>query len=509
MKASAGASEATLTPRTTGGAGRVHRRQYVVGPEPFSPHPNWVCERLDETTWLSRCPELRTRLVDDRDGRRWALLGLAVDTRPDEATPEERIAATPTAEVPEARHCWAGRWTLLGDGQLHLDATGLLGCYYAHESGRLWASSSPALMSKISGSADTDATAPRELEYAIGIGWLPPPQSQHPNVHRLLASQVLDLRSGVEARRLLPDDDTSLEGPERIEAVRIAMVTTLRRLAALGEPLWLGLSGGHDSRTILALSMQAGIELRAFTRISPRMSVADRQLPEFLAADTGIEHTLFRGSDREASRERIAFEHTAGHVSSGDALPYFRAERAELDGIAIGGQTFEVFSGDHGPLARLAEPGDPEPTALQIARAFREPMPSRACDGLTDWLRWSALHPEPNLDWRERFSLEQETGGWLASKEQLYDLDGVTRFPVFNAGCNYRMLLGPVFGPAPGSSIQLELIRRSFPELLKRPFNPPDLHFGWRGLVRAKGWGLPAYLGMRASQTLRWRWRCA
>jgi len=490
---------------------RPHHRQFVIGPLPHRPYEDWCTRRLDDQTWVSHCPDLRVGWAHDADGAAWALLGLAVETREERAMPLDEISRAPTARVPDLCASWAGRWVLVGGHRLHVDASGLLGCHYGTSQEQAWASSSPALLADILFGDGPPRIDSRRLRYEHGIAWIVPPSTRFAGMSRLLPSQVLDLRSaGVAWRPLLaplrPEERASAR--ERIAgAFRIA----LRRLSEIDSRLWLGLSAGYDSRTILALCRHADVDVKTFTRITARMSVADRLLPPELARACGYEHVFLRGRRGNPDRARLVAQHSAGHVSDGDARPFLDGDRDDLEGIAFGGHAFEIFTGDFDQLEAVPDLEATPEMARRIADAFGEPGDSTAAGDLLQWLRWTAAHPEPALDWRDRFFLEQDNAGWLSSKEQLYDMNRVERFPIVNAARNYALLLSIPTEECYDSALQVDLMRRACPELLAYPINPPDMYFGLRGLVAAKSIGLPRYLydnarkklGRRATTVLR------
>ena len=209
------------------------------------------------------------------------LLGLAVQTLENERDPLEQISASRSAAVPDLYPAWSGRWMLVGEGGVHLDASGLLGCFYgAGSSGAIWASSSPALLERAlapSGRLDTD---PRRLRFEEGLSWYPPPRSRLEGVRRLLPSQLLDLEEGaVRARPLLPPIDASRGYDETLDLLASAFVTAMRRLPTGPEPLWMALSAGLDSRVVIAAAERAGVDYVPFMRISGRMSAGDRLIP--------------------------------------------------------------------------------------------------------------------------------------------------------------------------------------------------------------------------------------
>ncbi|MEO1015920.1 MAG: hypothetical protein AAFX08_12100 [Pseudomonadota bacterium] len=480
-----------------------HRRQFVIGPRPYAPNADWIATEIDGFV-VSRCRELPTRVVTDADGARHALLGRAIESRSDRCGPADALSNARTADIQTLYAGWAGRWALFSGGALHLDASGLLGCYYGKRDGAMWATSSPALAAGLVG-PDADGPADRRpLRYEEGLSWVVPPRSRISGVKRLLASQVLDLHAGTVTKRpLLPGHGASVSPDQTIDDIVEAMATTLSRLAETALPLWLGLSAGYDSRTVLALCRKAGAPVRTFTRIAPRMSVADIVLPPALAAQCGVDHVFLKSRSADHRRRGLAAEHAFNHLSDGDALPFLRGERDELSGLAIGGHAFEMFSGDYGPLEPLKEILDTQEHADRIAAAFGYNAGSPAALALKDWITWAVSDAERGMDWRDRFFIEQDNGGWLSAKEQLYDLNAVERFPVLNAARNYALLLSLPDDLTDKSKVQLEIIRRTAPDLLDYPFNPPDLTFGLRRLVAAKAEHLPAYMLGRLARRLR------
>ena len=473
---------------------KPHRRQCVIGTKPFLPYKNWYSRQLNSSTWLSYCPELRAGFTQDADGEFWGLLGLAVETLEDKLEPLAEIAQTPSDQVSKLYPSWSGRWLLIGQSQVHIDASGLLGCFYCMTpDNQMWVSSSPTLLASLLSSEKESSPAvdSRSLHYETGISWITPPRSRFMGIKRLLPSQVLDLKDGsIRPRLLMPPIDPSLGFDKTLELVKSSLVTALRRLPkeAEGSPLWLGLTAGFDSRLLLAIARCAGIDFLPFTRISPRMSIADRLLPPKLAQVCGYKHVFLRNrkQERNLERKQLVAEHTASHVSDGDAEPFITGVRDGMEGISFGGHGWAIASGFF-KLRQLPNTvDDSQIGAEQIARLFGEPANSTAVAGLRDWLEWLLEHPQMHLDWRDRFFLEQRQAGWLSSKEQLYDLTQLERFPILNAARNYALLLGLEESQRLGSLVQEELIRQLAPELLQYPFNPPDNYFGTLQVIVAQ-----------------------
>ncbi|PZD74129.1 hypothetical protein C1752_01449 [Acaryochloris thomasi RCC1774] len=481
----------------------LHRRQFILGPTPVNPNGHWHSVSVSASIDLSHCPELRVGNAQDLDGTRWFLLGLAVETQPHRSAPLVDIAKTTTDKVPELSANWAGRWILLDEKMLYLDASGLLGCFYGQTSeGKTWASSSAALLAEV---LSAEVTDPRHLHYETGISWYPPPRSQFLGIQRLLPSQALRLETGNPIPRpLMPAIQPERAYEQGLELIQQSLVTTLKRLSTQNQPLWLGLTAGYDSRLMMALCRVAQIEVKLYTRVAARMSIADQRLPPLLAEVCGYSHTFLRRDQRFPERQALVEAHSGGQISAGDAEPFVRGDRDQLKGLAFGGHGFAIASG-FWRLRELPEVmPNPKTGAKLMAQLFQERETSSATAGLQEWLAWIARHPHPHLNWCDRFFIEQRQAGWLSAKEQVYDLTDLVRFPILNCAYLYALLLSIPESQRLNSLIQEALIRRTVPELLDYPFNPEDLSFGPLQILSTKAHSLPQYLLGKAASKTRW-----
>ena len=467
---------------------RAHRRQFVLAPAPVRPAPDWVAEEIAPGLVLSRCPELRVRRATDASGASWTLLGWALPTREGDADPPDDLAGLPTEAVAARTAAWAGRWALIGAGRVLPDAGALLGCLYGRSSdGALLVTSSPALGRRLRMAAPRPVADPRRLVHERGVSWFPPPRTCFEGLSRLLPSQALDLVTGEPLpHAALPPIEPAGDLGLVVGRVAAMLSAALARLGALGDPVWLGLTAGGDSRAVLALAARVGADLRPHTRITPRMSVADRVMPPTLARAAGYGHEAHRDRPSGASRAAMLEAHAAGSVSEGDARPFLAGSRDDLAGVLVGGHGFEVATGFSDWRALPAEVPEPEAGGRAIARFLGEPEGSRAEAGLAAWLDWVRRTPVPHLDWRDRMYLEQRHAGWLAAKEQVYDMQDVARVPLLNAGAVYAAMLSLPEGYRTAGRLQGDLVRLGAPALAAFPVNPPDARF----LLRRPAWVL-------------------
>lgn len=224
---------------------RSHRRQFIIGPKAVHPYDDWCCHQLDALNWVSYCPELRAGWTRDADGAPWVLFGLAVETLEDKANPLAEIARTRSVDVSDLYASWAGRWVLLGRGQVHMDASGLLGCFYGKApNNQTWVSSSPALLARILSPDALLTVDPRSLRYEVGISWFTPPRSRFAGMYRLLPSQAIALDSGdIQPRPLMPPIEPARGYDETLDLLKRSLVTAMRQLPR-GEQVMAGADGG-------------------------------------------------------------------------------------------------------------------------------------------------------------------------------------------------------------------------------------------------------------------------
>ena len=231
---------------------RAHRRQFVLGHEPVLVDEDWASVGICKGLHLSYHQALPITETRDRDGGSWWLLGIALQADPLKGTPRDEIATAHGHEIEALTSTWSGRWILVGGGVLRTDAGGLFGCFYgrSQDDGQLLVSSSAAL---IRDQIDAGEISPA-LRYEMGMDWYPPPASRLRASHRLLPSQILALSDDDRPvlHRSLVGDRFETAYDETLAGLETSIRTVLGNLAEMGRPLWLALTGGHDSRVLLA-----------------------------------------------------------------------------------------------------------------------------------------------------------------------------------------------------------------------------------------------------------------
>lgn len=472
---------------------RVHRRQFVVGPSEFLARCDWRTFELEPNLILSADPDLHVEKAIDKSGVSWFLLGLAVDTRPEFTTPLEEISRRHTEDVSRLYEGWTGRWALLGGSCLHLDAAGMLGCYYGKNTNdELWASSSPVLIKQVLGLVGNEVANKNEVEGGAswqplpdatatgavrGISWYPPPHSSTPGVFRLLPSQVLNLQTGgCQPRSLVAHLETNYTDTELCNEIQLSLSTAMERFATLNAPkdLTLLLSGGRDSRLLMGIAAATGVSVKTYTRVHRRASLADRTLPPKLARIAGYPHTKHYQRNEIPGRRQAILEHAGYNVSWLSAEEFLRGGSDPLTGIALAG-----FCAALGRDRMIPVTSAQEATGETIARHFRESNSADLVAAFDDWIAWRKHNVDPGLDLCDCFFLEQRTAGRKGIKEQIFDLFPAQRVPPLNSARIFALICNLSPETKEKALWIPQIIKSTTPELLRYPMNPPDRYFGF------------------------------
>jgi GT2 family glycosyltransferase len=443
-----------------------HARQFVLSRRRFD-YPGFRHLELPNGFVLSFHPGLRVRATPDR---RTVLLGLAWSCDPSVPDPLAAAAACPTDDdLERLLDSWSGRWILLRDGRLRMDACGLLGVFFRGAD----CSSSLALLGRHLG------FRPRRpgLRHQFGgMDFYPGPLTPQLGVFRLLPSQGFDLAAAAPFER--PPEPAAPDFPSevaRVAAVLDAFDVLLPRIAAdYPGRVRLPLTAGYDSRTLAALLHHAGVAFDAFTLDHRRLRAGDRDIPPRLSAVLGRPHRFVpRPAKPDEARFRAWDAHCAGLAVDEDRNFYaFRqypepAEPSCRVAVLRGGvweSVREYYRVKH-KLFRTASDLSEFKSAFLNVR-FRPDL-QRA---FAAWLDHCRAVPSP-LDPVDRYYLEQRAGAWLSSAEQSLDI-----IPGMDSiqPCNCRRILSILRSFAREDRIacrhQVAIIRAACPALLDLPF---------------------------------------
>lgn len=281
------------------------RRQFILGPRPAgSPAvAGWQNQDLGGGLHLSAHPELPVTCAAS-GAVRLAVLGEILDPR-QPALSNRDLATLLTSGLGspadfEARIlALGGRWVAIlsigGCRYVYHDAGGTRTAYTVPDPGGdgHWVASQPMLLAETITLRRDDALLERARR-TCHDGWSAA-VTPYAGCRQLLPNHVLDLQTGSSRRfwptGLLPRTDIASAAAEIGDLLYGSIAAAARR-----RPLSLAVTGGYDSRTLLACSRKLRPRMRFHTLAFDGGPRYDRDVPMQLAARLGLDWQLHRGS---------------------------------------------------------------------------------------------------------------------------------------------------------------------------------------------------------------------
>ncbi len=430
----------------------LYRGQYTIN-SPLDSPPGFATLDLPGAS-IRHSPALASTRVLDADGCPWAILGSALETESG-SSPVEQVRTTHTAEVPSRYMTWGGRWVLVGNGGVHSDFCGSLAVYFDERS----VASTPALL--------RPGQMPGvEIAFSDRVNWFPPPMTGFDGVHRLLPSQVLGIE-GLQVRsRPLTREDGDLSYADIIDRLEAILLNVVRQVD--GDRLLVALTGGTDSRVVLAAAHKAGLDVVAYTQETANLSHADQTLPPLLAEACGVPHLFVPRPRRLRRPQDVALYDTqvAGHVRDADRLFFGHGQFDFLrqGDVLLRGIGFEV--GRAYLFEHLPDTIDNVHDYVSWLRSG-----DRRDEGLAQWAAWIEAHPQP-MDWRDRAFRELRVAGWAGINESGLDLLPVRRLNPAIVGAYASTALQIPLELRRHAQHHVDLLERMAPRLLSWPINP-------------------------------------
>ncbi len=279
-----------------------------------------------------------------------------------------------------------GRWAAArydareGELELATDALGAYPVFVAEHGGARWFSNNPTVLATLTGADELD---PLALAGLLGGGWSLAGDPVWTAVRRLARGSSLRLRAdgAQESEQLLPDAEVAelvgagSDGPAAAED----LVAGLRALADWpARATVVPVTGGRDSRLVLAAALRAGLSFTAVTGGAP--DHPDVVVARELCRLAGIAHELLVPDPHGDmySRPQRAAEVVdllcAGTACLSDAAGFPLGPRPDTLPLWHSGQGGEIARGYYGPARR---PGAGE-LAERLYSAFVGRRPGRA-----------------------------------------------------------------------------------------------------------------------------------
>lgn len=349
--------------------------------------------------------------------------------------------------------------------RFYLDPGGTLATVYAPDRATV------ASTSSLIHFADAEAYAARKNAEPLvpANHFYPAGLTADPEVHRLLPSHCLDLNTW-GAERHWQIEPIARASRDEIEPLIGRIVDRMRdtlRAATAGQPAYMGLTAGRDSRMVLAAARDVKERVGWVTFDYPDAEKhADVHMARKIARRFGLEHEVVPLT-KPCLAEQQRYLHHIGYAGShgkardfdGACATYLRRDRAWLTGF--GGEVGRAFYWRESDQPGVRLTTDELLSRMKMPRPdFRAPLDA--------WRRRTGVAHDP-FKLLDLMYLEQRLGCWASVHGY-----GTAPFVAQLTPFNHRDVFDAVLRLPPeyrsGQHFAEAIIRRAWPELLELPY---------------------------------------
>lgn len=464
----------------------VFRRQFLLGPSPFTPTRRWQTLALGRNLVLSAHPDLGVVTQATRTAS-LTLLGFIVDPFNPARTSAEiiQVLAEGAASLSDLLHLCeplSGRFVLIwqnqGETVLFTDPCGFRQVYYYTDDRQQWCGSQPEIINSAVGlekDDDDDLLAFMvDPEFAHNESSWVGDRTPYKHCRLLLPNHYLKWGSS-EPVRFFPAGPP--EAKPLAEIIDTAITILQGSFAALAQraAFMLPVSSGYDSRVLLAASRGVADRIEYYIDRKGALSEnhPDIWLPSRMARRLGIDFVV-RNSESDLPGWFIGV--LAHNVTGARVLPKTRMIYANFMAretrLNLNGSGSEICR-NHYEIYHRIEPDKKRVTLDDLARCLCYPGLAFVRTELAKWQADFLAAGVPQFSIVDLLMWEQDLGIWGALYFAEQDI-AVDEFSPFN---NRRLLTTLLAAPrdlrvAPDFQLYRRLIEAMWPELLAFPFNP-------------------------------------
>jgi hypothetical protein len=486
-------------------------RQFFAAPYPVPGFEGWGYAALGPLHVYAH-PDLGLVRAAGDGGVEVVLLGFALDPDHPELKDQEiagRAAAGRTLrDVIAATVDLAGRWVLLAlvDGEVYAlnDPCGLRTVHYTATEAGPWLASNPALLGRL--------VPLRPAPYAHQFWesayrrerlepWIPSGTTLWDGVGHLVPNHSLQVGTGRQVR-YWPVHPLPRHSMEHAVPRVAALLRRLVQAGAARFPLSLPLTGGWDSRMLLAAARPIADQLFVYTLMYRDLNdaSADVRIPREMLAFTGLPHHAVECM-RPAPAEFMDTYRGNADIPNDDwgriAWGMYRGYPA--DRVCLKGNCAEIAR--NGYFSNLR--ADPSPRAIAEQEFGSLPFAVEALE------RWMGPAREAcaaaGMELLDLVYWEHLMGSWQARSQLEWDVAQEAYTPY-----NHRPLLELMLGvperdrDKPRARLSHALLRELWPELARWPVNPlppgPRLRLALRTLLVRTGVHAPLRKAWRSAR---------
>lgn len=456
---------------------RLFSKQVIIGHKAVCPDPDWMNAGLGGDLTLSYHPSTD---VSRRTEGSITVTCIGHPFLPAEPAMGNQAIARWLAQqcghfeqLEDALAELAGRWLIVavvnGASRVYLDAAGTRSLFYMKRTNSsLIAASSPALLAMHAGLAlDVDVLR-HCYEQKWTDGWYGQ-NTPYEGCRQLLPNFFLDVRSR-EAKRYWPRQPIAAVPTNEAAARIAAMLEGTINAAAARRPLYMGLTGGYDSRVLMGCAGERRRDIHYFTIRRKPSSKDDVDKAILLAKRFSLSHTVVNQAKTRDKNERLVTTLTVGGLQwdfVNDLLQSWKF--IPVDAFELVGNVAEVLRCYY-DQSRF---GANEIDAHALCRICHVPPSDLALQSFMSWL--DSVPHDAGVDLLDLFYWEHRIGAWGALGWGAYDAY-VERVLPFN--CKKLLEIGLGVNRkdrAPPFDLFREILRVRHPDQLSIPFNKRSL----------------------------------
>ncbi len=471
------------------------RRQYILGPAFIKELRNWNFLEICDDLFLTYHPDLEVEYIETGSCK-YFLIGIILDPFHPELNNAEVLRNLSKSrsyeEFLKKTEDLGGRWILIyHDAELtniFHDAAGNRQIFYLCIDGKTWCASQPHFIAKylqINRSQDKEvldfmnSAAYEKSEHAwIGDGTF------YDGIYHLLPNHYLDLKA-CKAIRYWPHKNFRIENIPMEQAVELSsrMLEGMIKSVSLRYPIILAVTGGWDSRILLAASRNLKDEIYYFIqefsynkgKNDNDIKVSQRLLKK-LNLELHIEKCEKKIEDKEF--DRFFYENVAIIQTEMKKVLHYNFYEKFQGKIYISGNVSGVVKKKYGINRK-------DITVERMAQYFGRPDDKYTLRKIKEWLLdISGPAQRSNVNILNLFYWEQRMGNWGAMFAA--DLDVATEV-IYPFNC--RTLLTTLLSVDEKyrlsySILYKEMIKSMWKEALSVPINPVSLNSKIRNGIR-------------------------
>jgi hypothetical protein len=417
----------------------LFRGQFLLGPSFFSA-PEWSKQQIFNGLCLSSGPELALAFARSADNE-IVCLGDIYDTRNpghDNRQVLENLVRSLSnfSDFEMAARSAGGRWLILlrigNEIRAYPDPTGSIPLYYC-ESGDLWVGNTPQIIAEAL-HLEKDKQLIAEFNSHRRGDWWPGEITPYKQILHMMPNHYYDLIRR-EPRRFWPVVDIP---PVDIYAGITGILKLLHQIilaASYRYELYMAITGGYDSRAVLAGARGLHDKIKFFTVAYPGIKNIDIEIPRRIARQLRLDYRIIPYVEPSQEFLDLFDRNSAGMVSGQCRLNAMTYQKFPRSILFVEGAASPIGKASYYKYA--AHPETITPMMLcKYAGCAENPVALRAFE---KWL--GGVPSSTNVKILDLFYWEQRMGSWNAMD---FTSQGMTRkvFSPFNCREILELMLG-------------------------------------------------------------------